>query len=324
VVHTFRAGRFEEAIAQVKRLLGEDALIVSRRDLGPTELRLGERRGVEVTAISGQDADRSKPDKRKRGSLGMLDRRLRTSGVPDRATDALISNLRTQQGERALSPGLMQELLCSALSQELLFAGGIGAARVVALVGPTGVGKTTTIAKIAAHEQLVKNRTIALVTIDEYRVGGVEQLGRYADLIGCPMEIASDAHSLEVALRKLAGADLVLVDTAGRSPRDAWALSAMAECLHAVQEPIEVHLCLPVAMRERELRTAVEHCSVLQPSRLTCTKVDEAICCGTIVAAHVQSGLPLGYFTTGQRVPEDISVASAELLAALLCGEDVN
>jgi flagellar biosynthesis protein FlhF len=77
-------------------------------------------------------------------------------------------------------------------------------------------------------------------------------------------------------------------------------------------------------MRERELRTAVEHCSVLSPSRLTCTKVDEAICCGTIVAAHIQSGLPLGYFTTGQRVPEDISVASAQLLAALLCGEDVN
>lgn len=200
----------------------------------------------------------------------------------------------------------------------------MGAARVLALVGPTGVGKTTTIAKIAAHEQLVRQQRVGLVTIDEYRVGGVEQLGRYADLIGCPMEVASDARTLEVALRKLNKADLVLVDTAGRSPRDAWALTAMAECLQGAQEPVEVHLCLPVAMRERELRTAVEHCSVLSPSRLTCTKVDEAICCGTIVAAHVQSGLPLGYFTTGQRVPEDISIASASLLAALLCGEDVN
>jgi flagellar biosynthesis protein FlhF len=77
-------------------------------------------------------------------------------------------------------------------------------------------------------------------------------------------------------------------------------------------------------MRERELRTAVEQCSLLTPSRLTCTKIDEAVCCGTIVAAHIQSGLPLGYFTTGQRVPEDLQVASAEVLAALLCGEDVN
>lgn len=324
MVHTFRAGRFEEAIAQVKRVLGDDALIVSRRDLGPTELRIGETRGVEVTAIAGHEAKSQRIDTRTSGALGTLERRLRTSGVPDRAADALMNTLRTRQKGKSMGTAALQELLGKVLAEELLFGGGIGAARVVALVGPTGVGKTTTIAKIAAHEQLVKGREVALVTLDEYRVGGVEQLGRYAELIGCPMEVASDARSLEVALRRLERADLVLVDTAGRSPRDAWALTSMSECLQAVQEQVEVHLCLPVAMRERELRTAVENCSVLNPSRLTCTKVDEAICCGAIVAAHIQSGLPLGYFTTGQRVPEDISIASAELLSALLCGEDVN
>lgn len=324
MVHTFRAGRFEEAIAQVKRVLGDDALIVSRRDLGPSELRLGESRGVEVTAMANRDAQREEVDVHESSALGILDRRLRTSGVPDRAADSLIQTLRKRVGKRELGPTALQELLAKVLQNELLFSGGVSAARVIALVGPTGVGKTTTIAKIAAHEQLVRRQRVGLVTIDEYRIGGVEQLGRYADLIGCPMEVASDARSLEVALRKLGHADLVLVDTAGRSPRDAWALGQMAECLHGAQEPVEVHLCLPVAMRERELRTAIEHCSVLQPSRLTCTKIDEAICCGSIVAAHIQSGLPLGYFTTGQRVPEDISVASAELLAALLCGEDVS
>lgn len=324
MVHTFRAGRFEEAIAQMKRVLGEDALIVSRRDLGPSELRLGEARGVEVTAISGREGSQDPAEPRGVGALGILARRLRVSGVPDRAADSLIETLKRKQKGRELGPAALQGLLAQVLGEELLFGGGIGAARVVAFVGPTGVGKTTTIAKIAAHEQLVKGLKVGLVTIDEYRVGGVEQLGRYADLIGCPMEVASDARSLEVALRKLGDAELVLVDTAGRSPRDAWALTAMAECLQAAQEPIEVHLCLPVAMRESELRTAVEHCSVLAPSRLNCTKIDEAICCGAIVAAHIQSGLPLGYFTTGQRVPEDISIASAELLAALLCGEDVN
>lgn len=324
MVHTFRASRFEEAIAQMKRVLGDDALIVSRRDLGPSELRLGEARGVEVTAIAGREAKHERGEGRVPGPLGMLDRRLRTSGVPDRAADALIASLRRMNNGREYGPAVLQELLATVLSDELVFGGGLAGARVVAMVGPTGVGKTTTIAKIAAHEQLVKGLHVGLVTIDEYRVGGVEQLGRYADLIGCPMELASDARSLEVALRKLGDADLVLVDTAGRSPRDAWALTAMADCLQGAQEPVEVHLCLPVAMRESELRTAVEHCSVLAPSRLNCTKIDEAICCGAIVAAHIQSGLPLGYFTTGQRVPEDISIASADLLAALLCGEDVN
>jgi flagellar biosynthesis protein FlhF len=324
VVHTFRAGRFEEAIAQVRRVLGEDAFIVSRRDLRPNELRIGESGGVEVTAMSGDAAISGKTEPRKNGTLAMLERRLVASGVPERAAAHLMRSLEQRHRGEVLSSSTVRALLANVLEAELVFGGGLGAARAVALVGPTGVGKTTTIAKIAAHEQLARRRNVGLVTIDEYRVGGVEQLGRYAELIGCPMQVASDARTLEVALRRLADCDLVLIDTAGRSPRDAWALHAMADCLHHAQEPIEVHLCLPVAMREREMRTAVEQCSVLQPSRLTCTKIDEAICCGSIVAAHVQSGLPLGYFTTGQRVPEDISVASAESLAALLCGEDVN
>jgi flagellar biosynthesis protein FlhF len=325
VVHTFRAGRFEEAIAQVRRVLGEDALIVSRRDLLPNELRIGDSRGVEVTAMSGDAPAADGGERpRKNGTLAMLERRLVASGVPERAAAHLMKALEKRHRGEVLSSNTVRQLLSKVLQDEIVFGGGLGAARAVALVGPTGVGKTTTIAKIAAHEQLVKGRNVGLITIDEYRVGGVEQLGRYAELIGCPMQVASDARTLEIGLRRLEDCDLVLIDTAGRSPRDAWALTAMAECLRDAQEPIEVHLCLPVAMRERELRTAIEHCGVLSPSRLTCTKIDEAICCGAIVAAHVQSGLPLGYFTTGQRVPEDISVASPDSLAGLLCGEDVN
>jgi flagellar biosynthesis protein FlhF len=308
----------------MRRILGDDALIVSRRDLRPNELRIGETRGVELTAMAGDDPAKPGGEERKNGTLGMLERRLTAAGVPERAAAHLMRSLQSRHRGEVLSASTVRSLLAKVLSEELVFGGGLGAGRAVALVGPTGVGKTTTIAKIAAHEQLVKRRNVGLVTIDEYRVGGVEQLGRYAELIGCPMQVASDARSLEIALRRLEDCELVLIDTAGRSPRDAWALNAMAECLQNAQEPIEVHLCLPVAMRERELRTAIEHCGVLSPSRLTCTKVDEAICCGTIVAAHVQSGLPLGYFTTGQRVPEDISVATAEGLAGLLCGEDVN
>jgi flagellar biosynthesis protein FlhF len=325
VVHTFRASRFEEAIAQVKRVLGSDALIVSRRDLAASEWPVGKRGGVEITAMSNQDAQSARVKPGTAGPLSLLERRLQRDGVPDKAVRTLIDATRAKKQGPLLGMSALEEVLTDVLAEELVFGGGVGqGARVTALVGPTGVGKTTTIAKIAAHEQLVNRRPVGLISIDQYRIGGIEQLARYADLIGCPMQIASDAHTLEVALRRLSECEIVLVDTAGRSLRDGVALSAMADTLQGVQETVEVQLCLPVATRERELGLAVEHFSDLRPSRLTCTKVDEALCCGAIIAAHVQSGLPLGYFTTGQRVPEDFSVASAELLAALLCGGDIN
>jgi flagellar biosynthesis protein FlhF len=322
VVHTFRAGCFQEAIAQVKRVLGPDALVVSRRHLAEGEERDGGRGGVEITAIASNEAQ---PESPLQGPTGLLERRLIRDGVPERAARSLAKTVRERQHGPMLGMAALEGLLAEALAEEVVFGGKVGqGARVVAFTGPTGVGKTTTIAKIAAEEHLVNGRPVGLISIDQYRIGGIEQLQRYADLIGCPMEIASDAHSLEVALRRLSKAEIVLVDTAGRATRDTLALQAMAECLHGAQEPVEVQLCLPVAMREREMSLAIENHAILQPVRLTCTKVDEAVCCGSILAAHVRSGLPLAYFTTGQRVPEDLKLAGAELLASLLCGGETN
>jgi flagellar biosynthesis protein FlhF len=324
LLHTFRAARFEDAIAQLKRSLGPEALVVARRKLDESELRDGGKGGVEVTAISGRDAGDVAQDKAI-GSASFLQRRLIREGVPESAARALADAVRERQTEPVHGMATLQTLLAEVLGEEIVFGGPIrGGARVVALVGPTGVGKTTTIAKLAAREQLGHGKTVGLVTIDQYRIGGVEQLGRYADLIGCEMEVASDIRSLDLALDRLAGADLVLVDTAGRSTRDDAAMQAMAQCLRGVQEPVDVHLCLAVAMRERELSSAIEHYGMLDPVRLTFTKVDEALCSGTVIAGHVLSGLPLAYLTTGQRVPEDITLASPSALAMLLCDGEIN
>ena len=324
MVHTFRAGCFQEAIAQVKRVLGPDALVVSRRHLDANESYEGGRGGVEITAMAGGNTAASPVQPEDKGTA-LLERRLIRDGVPERAARSLSKNVRDRHKGPLLGMAALETFLAEALCDEVVFAGKAGrGARVCAMTGPTGVGKTTTIAKIAAEEQLVHGRRVGLVSIDQYRIGGIEQLQRYADLIGCPMEVAQDARTLEIALRKLDHCDLVLVDTAGRATRDTLALQAMAECLHGAQEAVEVHLCLPVAMRERELQLAIENHAVLQPVRLTCTKVDEAVFCGAILAAHVRSGLPLAYITTGQRVPEDIRVASSELLASLLCGGETN
>jgi len=312
-------------MAQVKRALGPDALIVSRKQLGTRSSGDGMADAVEITAMAGQEPASTGSEQRASAPASLLERRLVRDGVPESAARVLVESVRRRQRGPALGMAALQGLLGEVLAEEVMFGGIVGqGARVVSLVGPTGVGKTTTIAKIAAQEELVNGRKVGLISIDHYRIGAVDQLQRYADLIGCPMEVASDAASLSRALRRLSAADLVLVDTAGRSLRDTAAFQAMTECLHGANEPVEVHLCLPVATRERELSMAIQSYAVLQPVRIVCTKVDEALCCGSIIAAHVRSGLPLSYFTTGQRVPEDITAANPKFLAALLCGGDIH
>lgn len=212
--------------------------------------------------------------------------------------------------------------LANALRSEVQFAQA-GRARVRALVGPTGVGKTTTAAKMAAVASLVEGRTVGLICLDQYRVGASEQLQRYADLIGIPMENANDAKGFDRALRRLSRADLVLVDTAGRSPRDMVGIQQTADTLRGAGEMVEVHLCVPASMRESELVGTIERQGASSPSRLVVTKLDEANFCGGVLAAYVHSGLPLSYFTNGQRVPEDIEAASAEGLSKVLCSEEV-
>lgn len=191
------------------------------------------------------------------------------------------------------------------------------------LVGPTGVGKTTTLAKLAARAALIDDENVVLVTADDYRVGGIEQLQRYAGLIGVPFEIASSRTQLERVLAKYPSADRFLVDTAGRSPRDRGAIREMGRTWRDLSSRPSIELCVAAATRHGELRDVLECYGALDPGTLTVTKLDEAIHFGGVVSAPFESGLPLAFFTTGQRVPEDIEAASADRLAGALCGEEV-
>ncbi|MCC6730448.1 MAG: flagellar biosynthesis protein FlhF [Chthonomonadales bacterium] len=191
-----------------------------------------------------------------------------------------------------------------------------GVSRVVALVGPTGVGKTTTLAKVAARYALVERRKVALLTVDTYRIAAVEQLRTYGQIMGVPVRVA---HSLEEARRAvadLADHDLVLVDTAGRSQRNSTQvveLKALVEALGC-----ETHLALAASTRPRDLREQIARFREVGVSRLLWTKLDEASSYGTIYTLAVESALLISYLTTGQKVPEDIEVADPRRLAELL------
>jgi flagellar biosynthesis protein FlhF len=319
---TYKAKHMGEALARIKRDLGADAVILSSREVRERSSS-GFALSVEVIAAPMGQLDRGAADKLSLSAAdaraGSLERRFLDSGVPMNAARTLSMRVRRELRE---GTSTLVDSLTEALRSEVAFATR-GRARVQALVGPTGVGKTTTVAKLAAVASLVERRSVALVCLDQYRVGASEQLQRYADLIGIPMESATDAKSFDRALRRLARAELVLVDTSGRSPRDTAGIGLTADTLCGASEQVEVHLCVPASMREAELVGTIERQSVASPSRLVVTKLDEAVFCGGVLAAYVHSGLPLAYFTNGQRVPEDIEMASAESLSKVLCGEEV-
>jgi len=189
--------------------------------------------------------------------------------------------------------------------------------RVVALVGPTGVGKTTTVAKLAARFALQRERRVGLITLDTFRIGAVEQLKTYANITGVPLRVALDAAGFSDAMAQFSDRDIVLVDTAGQSPRDEESLAELLT-LFPPGVAVEVHLVLSVTTRSRDLERILRHYAPVKASRLLLTKLDETSCHGPLFGLPVTSRLPLSYLTTGQNVPDDLEVATPQRVAEYL------
>ncbi len=193
----------------------------------------------------------------------------------------------------------------------------IGARRIIALVGPTGVGKTTTVAKLAANLKLTLGARVGLITVDTYRIAAVEQLKTYAEIIDLPLAVVNDPAEMPRALEQLGSVDVVFIDTAGRSPRDEVKIRELSEFLQQAR-PDEVYLVLSAVAGQRSLQSALERFSTVQVDRLILTKLDEADSLGGVLAVLGLSSRPVSYLTTGQAVPDDIEPADRKRLARLI------
>jgi flagellar biosynthesis protein FlhF len=191
--------------------------------------------------------------------------------------------------------------------------------RIIALVGPTGVGKTTTIAKLAAMYILKKKAKLVLVTTDTFRAGAVEQLRTYAKILGIQLETAATKAELEKALEKHPDKDMILIDTAGKSAMDNGKMDELAVLLEA-DPGIEKHLCLSATTRDEDLQAIVDQFKVLPVHRVLFTKLDESRKLGCVVNVALQNDLSISYVTNGQRVPEDIEIASGKKIANMVLG----
>ncbi len=192
-----------------------------------------------------------------------------------------------------------------------------GRPRTIALVGPTGVGKTTTLAKLAAAFRLRHGKKVGLITCDTYRIAAVDQLRTYASIIGVPLKVVLSPEEMAQACAELADCDVILIDTAGRSPSDHDRLDELAALVEAAR-PHQVHLVLASVAGESSLLRTADRFGRLRPTRVIFTKLDEAASLGVLLNVLSRLDAKLSFVTTGQEVPEDLEPGRADRLARLI------
>lgn len=192
--------------------------------------------------------------------------------------------------------------------------------RVYLFVGPTGVGKTTTLAKLAAKLSLVENRSVGLITADTFRIAAVEQLKTYSEILGIPLTVIYEPEEVREALKKYRDKDFVLVDTAGRSHKSTELKSDLDNLLKHLKNP-EIFLVISLTTGYKDIVSILNSYDFLKDYKLLFTKLDEASSLGNILNVKAHTGKPLSYFAIGQSVPDDIEIANVDRVVNFIVGE---
>lgn len=359
-IRRYVATSLREAVVQIKRELGADALILEvRRVRAPGIWGFFKPRRVEVTAASSEEPNGGptlkpqplvqQPQLTVPASVQAVERPTAGESVSNdqlperlRRSYALVQEEVQFLARRGVELELARELvnqafaaipedkltnrqaLSEALTREVLslfpepalepFEG-----RIVAFIGPTGVGKTTTIAKLAANYSLQKGKQVALITADTYRIAAVDQLKRYAEILNLPLEVIFTPADLPAAIARHASADMILIDTAGRSPHQGMHLAELRDLIRQCPGVSRV-LVVSATTKADDLVEIYTRFSMLRPDQLVFTKLDETKTAGSLLSLVKRARIPVSYVTFGQNVPDDLEMVTPKRLVEMILG----
>jgi flagellar biosynthesis protein FlhF len=351
---SYFAGTVEAAMALARQELGEDALIVNSRRAMPDARQYGEYEVVFATAPGEEhpsirpanervEPSRESSDRLAQGihELKLQIERMSTNIVRVRfgptnsmrlkndaahvlaiLLDAGVSEeIATEILSRLPEGSKPEDTLPAVLEQMVRFESILGrpgkTRRIIAVVGPPGSGKTTTLVKLAARYALGGRRPSQILSADSFRIAASEQLRSYASILGIGFQNVESPRALPIALEEHRLKDLIFIDTPGLSERDMNEGAELASML-AEHAEIDVHLVAPASMAHADLSRAVDRYRIFRPQKLLFSKMDETDGTGALINESVRTGLPVSFVTTGQQVPEDLDPAGPHLLAKLI------
>lgn len=345
-VKKYRARTIKEATAKVKNIMGPDAMILSTNKVS----QVGEDDVFEITAMNGannisDDSSNMLGEVKQElmsikemlyllnnsdvfieklitypGVLGLYTKMIK-NGVNDRYVRLFFERTGAFNGHpvnnmKSVKDRVLKEIM-KVIDVKNPFDTKENNQIIAAFIGTTGVGKTTTIAKLAAKLMLEKTKKVGLISLDAYRIGAMEQLKTYANILGVPCFQAFKKKDLFFALRRMEGKDIVLIDTAGQSQYDRSRLDELRRLIPSDLN-ISTHLLLSIATTESEMNKIANNFNKLKYHSYIFTKRDETQKCGSILNQIMKQSLPVSYITTGQNVPEDIEQADKGNLLELI------
>lgn len=338
---SYFSGTVEAAVELAREELGEDALLVNARPATPETRYLGAYEVVFGIGHKASDQNAAPPApagpwehlaqevaglKREFERMAKtmvqpgVQARCEERGIPRPADLDLYARLVAQDLDPELAVQVTQGTPIEEIFEADSTLGRPGAPRaVVALIGPPGAGKTTTLIKLAARYGLASRKRAQILSADVYRIAAADQLRSLASILGIGCDIAETAGALAQMLEEHRSKDLVLIDTPGLALAEMEDAADLAHLIGSHPE-VDAHLVLPASMRPADMARVIDRYSIFCPKKILFTRIDETASYGALVSASVRHSLPISFLTAGQQIPDDLEPADTSRLAELILG----